>query len=39
MASNTPNQSVAVPNREDLLQMAIAAAKRGDKDSARMMFN
>ncbi len=39
MATNTPNQTVAVPNREDLLQLAIAAAKRGDKDSARMMFN
>lgn len=39
MAANTPNKTVAVPNREDLLQLAIAAAKRGDKDSARMMFN
>ncbi|MFN8379736.1 MAG: hypothetical protein U0452_13805 [Anaerolineae bacterium] len=38
MAANTPN-TTAVPNREDLLQLAIAAAKRGDKDSARMMFN
>lgn len=26
------------PNREELLQMAIRAAKAGNKDSARMMF-
>lgn len=39
MASNYPNLSADAPNREDVLQMAIAAAKRGDKDSARMMFN
>lgn len=40
MATNNPNRTVAAaPNREDLLQLAIAAAKRGDADSARMMFN
>jgi len=39
MATNSPNKTAAVPNREDLLQLAIAAARRGDKDSARMMFN
>jgi tetratricopeptide (TPR) repeat protein len=39
MASNKANVSAPAPNREDLLQLAIAAARRGDKDSARMMFN
>jgi hypothetical protein len=39
MVTNKPNVSAPAPNREDLIQLAIAAAKRGDKDSARMMFN
>ncbi len=39
MATNTPDVTTVSPNREDLLQLAISAAKRGDKESARMMFN
>lgn len=39
MATKNPSVSAPAPNREDLIQLAIAAAKRGDKDSARMMFN
>jgi Tfp pilus assembly protein PilF len=32
------NKSDGGPNREELLQMAIQAAKTGQKDGARMMF-
>lgn len=39
MAINNPDDYALSPNREDLLQLAISAAKRGDKESARMMFN
>jgi Tfp pilus assembly protein PilF len=39
MAINDPNLATLSPNREDLLQLAISAARRGDKESARMMFN
>lgn len=39
MAINIPEGSAPSPNREDLLQLAISAARRGDKESARMMFN
>jgi Tfp pilus assembly protein PilF len=39
MAINDPKLDTLSPNREDLLQLAISAARRGDKESARMMFN
>lgn len=39
MAMNNPDNTTVAPNREDLVQLAISAAKRGDKESARMMFN
>lgn len=39
MASyQTPDNQTHAPNREELLQMAILSAKRGDKRAARLMF-
>jgi hypothetical protein len=35
---DTPDRSSHIPNREELLQMAIGAAKAGNRESARVMF-
>ncbi len=39
MSLNTQNDSSFQPNREELLQMGIRAAKAGNKDGARMAFD
>jgi Tfp pilus assembly protein PilF len=39
MESFEQNESGQAPNREQLLQMAIATAKTGNRDGARMMLN
>ena len=35
---SSKNQTANQPNREELIQMAITAARNGQKDGARMMF-
>src|SRR5262245_22377454 len=38
MSFNSPSDGGFQPNREELLQMGIRAAKAGNKDGARMAF-